>query len=385
MKRLFLLIIVIMLANQFILAQNQTAKKFVNVELFTNTWCGLCAFFDPDATATYQANKKDIHLITVYPNVPYPQCPFNQANPIDNNTRKEYYSVTGTPRTFTQGTQLNSGSTLLTESFIDSQVGQNSPLRVEVVETGSNTNKQVIVRVKSFDTPPSGDLRLFVAAVVENVDFNAQNGLTEHHNVLWKYLSSENGDAFSPATTGNTKSSFFTYNTNNLTHSSFQANEVYVIAFVQNYSSKTVINSGSSKDIVMDAVISEATCGNNDGAISLNLSGGSGFYTTQWANGAQTQNLTSVGSGSYNVKVTDNAGAEVYSTITVNCSTSCTPNLNFSGSQFLSSVYQAGETITSIATINANITYSAGERITLNTGFKTINTFNFNAKIEGCN
>lgn len=385
MKRLFPLIIIIILANQFTLAQNQTAKKYVNVELFSNTWCVLCASFDPAATATYQANKKDIHLITVHPNVPYPQCPFNQANPMDNNTRKEYYGVTGTPRTFTQGTQLNSGSTLLTESFIDSQVGQNSPLRIEVVETGPNTNKQVVVRVKSFDTPPSGDLRLFVAAVVENVDFNAQNGLTEHHNVLWQYLSSENGDTFSPATTGNTKSAFFTYNTNNLTHSSFRANEVYVIAFVQNYTNKAVINSGSSKDIIIDALISEATCGNNDGAVSLNLSGGSGSYTTQWANGAQTQNLTSIAAGNYNVKVTDNAGAEVYSTITVNCSTGCAPTLNFSGSQFISSTYQAGEKITSIATINANITYSAGERITLNTGFKTTNTFNFNAKIEGCN
>jgi len=47
MKRIFPLIIVLIIANQIILAQNQTAKKYVNVELFTNTWCGLCAFYDP--------------------------------------------------------------------------------------------------------------------------------------------------------------------------------------------------------------------------------------------------------------------------------------------------------------------------------------------------
>jgi len=202
---------------------------------------------------------------------------------------------------------------------------------------------------------------------------------------LWKYLSNENGDAFTPATSGNVSSAFFTYNTNNLTHPNFEPNEVYVIAFVQNYTSKEVINSGSSKDIVIDAVITEATCGSNNGAINLNLRGGTGFYTTNWSNGAQIQNLTALAAGNYAVRVTDNAGAEVNSTITVNCSNSCNPTFNFSGSQFISTVYQAGERITSNATINANITYRAGERITLNTGFKTTNTFNFKAEIEGCN
>jgi len=386
MKNLLpLLIFVFSFSFYSSLAQNQTAKKYVNVELFTNTWCGLCAFYDPDAIATYQANKKNIQLTTVYPNVPYPQCPFNQANPIDNNTRKEYYGVSSTPRTFTQGTQLNSGSNLLTQSFIDTQIGQNSPLRIEVLETGQSPNKGVYVYVKSFDTPPSGDLRLFAAAVVENVNFDAQNGLTEHHNVLWQYLSSENGDTFIPATVNNTSGAFYTYNTDNLTHTSYLANEVYVIAFVQNYLTKEVINSGSSKDIIIDAVVTEATCGNNNGAIDLSVRGGSGFYTTQWSNGTQTQDLTGLAVGDYTVTVTDNAGAEVYSTVKVNCITSCNPALNLSGTQFINEVYQAGEIITSNAIINANIIYNAGQRITLNTGFSTNNPYNFRAEIKGCN
>ncbi len=385
MRIFILLTIVTIFFSQIVTAQNQTAKKYVNVELFTNTWCGLCAFFDPAATATYQANKKDIHLTTIYPNVPYPQCPFNQANPLDNNTRKDYYGVTSTPRTFTQGTQLNSGSTLLTQSFIDTQTGQVSPLRVEVIEVGPSNNKQVFVYVKSFATPPAGNLRLFVAAVVENVDFEAQNGLTEHKNVLWQYLSNENGDVFTPAALGSTTSLLFNYNTDNLTHPSYEAGEVYVVVFVQNYTTKEIINSGSSKDIVIDAVVTNATCGNSDGAIDLNIRGGNGSYNFQWSSGSTTKDLAGISNGNYEVTVTDGAGAEVNSIITVDCINSCNPTFNFSGSQFINDVYQAGETITSNATINANVTYNAGKRITLTNGFSTSNPYAFQAVIEGCN
>jgi len=367
--------------------QNQTAKKYVNVELFTNTWCVLCAIHDPAASATYEANKQNIHLITIYPNVPYPQCPFNQANLLDNNTRKSYYGVTSTPRTFTQGTQINSGQNLLTQTFINTQIGQTSPLRVEVIETGPSTNKSVFVYVKSFDTPPTGDLRLFVAAVVEEVNFNAQNGLTEHNNVLWQYLTNENGDPISPASVGSTTSIFFTYNTNNLTHPSFQANEVYVVAFVQNYSTKEVTNSGSSKDIVVDASVTDATCGSNNGSIDITVRGGNGNYNVLWSNGVQSQDLTGLSNGNYTVTINDSAGAQVNSMITVNCNavSLCSAVRNFSGNQNIGSEYKAGQTITSTATINANINYSAGQRITLNNGFSTNNPYNFSAKIEGCN
>jgi len=274
---------------------------------------------------------------------------------------------------------------LLTQSFIDTQLGQTSPLRVEVIETGTIPNKSVFVYVKSFDTPPSGDLRLFVAAVVGNVSFDAQNGLTNHKNVLWKYLSSENGDVFSPASVDNTSSAFFSYNTNNLTHPSYEANEVYVIAFVQNYATKEVINSGSSKDIIIDAAVSNPTCGSSNGAIDLNLRGGNGLYNVQWSNGAQTGDLNGLAEGNYTVTVNDSAGAEVSSTVTVNCSSSCIQVDSYSGFQSTDETYQVDQKITSTATINANIIYSAGERITLNTGFRTLNPYNFQAKNEGCN
>jgi len=299
-------------------AQNQTTQKYIPVELLTNTWCSLCAIYDPPAMNTYLNNKKSVHLITYYPNVPYPQCPFNQANTTDNNARKNYYGITSTPRTKMYGTINGSSSNLLTQSNIDNNYGGNSPLRIEVLESGPTNNTAVTINVKTFDAPPSGDLRLFVAAIVEYTNFNAQNGLTEHYNTLWQFLSSENGDAFTPASLSSTNTYNYNYDTGNLTHPSFMASEVYVIAFIQEYNTQEVFNSGSSKDIIIDAIITDDACGDSSGAIDLNVSGGgTGNYNIFWSNGMQTEDLTNLSAGNYTVVVDDGADAETYSTITV--------------------------------------------------------------------
>jgi len=296
MKNLVASLFVIFCTTSFLFAQNQTAQKYINIELFTNTWCGLCAFYDPPAIATYMVNKKDIHLVTYYPDVPY-------------HARKNYYGVNATPRTFTLGTQQNTDVNLITQSNINANLGQTSPLRVEVIESGPSTNRTVNINIKSFDSPPAGDLRLFVATIVEHVDFTAENGLTEHDNVLWQFLSSEDGDVFSPANLCQT-------NTDNLTHPSYMANQVYTIAFVQDYTTKEVINSGSSKDIIIDALVTNDS-GSGDGAIDITLNGGDGNYNVLWSTGATMQDLNNLTAGNYTIVATDGAGAEVESIVTV--------------------------------------------------------------------
>ncbi len=48
--------------------------------------------------------------------------------------------------------------------------------------------------------------------------------------------------------------------------------------------------------------------GDNTGSVSVNVSGGTSPYTYNWSNGASTQNLTSVGAGTYTLTVTDANG-----------------------------------------------------------------------------
>ncbi len=303
-------------------AQEITAKRYVMMELFTNTFCGLCGIYDPAASATLDANLDNVHNITYYPNVPYPQCTFQQANPTDNNTRKSFYGVTGTPRSFTMGTDQNSGNSLFTQSTVDTHKGQDSPLRIAVDISGSGSMKSADVTLKSYDTPPSGDLRLFVAAVVKDVNFNAPNGIDDHSNVLWNILSSENGDPITLPSEGNEMTVTYNYNTSNITsaHPDFSANQVYIVAFVQNYATKAMINSGTSEDIILEIDACNPNMGTNDGSINVIASGGNGSYTYSWSNGMNMANLSNLSTGTYTLTVTDGVH-EVYSTITLDNNT----------------------------------------------------------------
>jgi hypothetical protein len=54
---------------------------------------------------------------------------------------------------------------------------------------------------------------------------------------------------------------------------------------------------------------SNVSCnGGSDGSVSISVSGGTAPYTYQWSNGAITQNLSSVGAGTYTVNITDANG-----------------------------------------------------------------------------
>jgi len=385
--RKFGLLTMCLLGTLLTIAQTQKVKKYVTIELFSNTFCGLCAFYDPPAIATYLQKKADVHLITIHPDVPFDDCPFYNANPTDNVARKIYYNVTATPRTFTNGTQLNLGNDLITETLIDNNNGEYSPLRIEIKETNLFNLKDVKVNVESFDTPPTGNLRLYVANVVELVNFNAQNGLTEHHNVLWQFLTSENGDAITPAGAGESITRSYQYDINNLSHSSFEANQVYTIAFIQNNDTKEVINSGSSKDIIIDADIANTDCGAAEGSIDLNIKGGNDNYSIFWEHGATTQNISNLTEGTYTVVITDTSGSSVANQFTVNCCAASVYVGNpFSGGMpVFDEIYQSAGTITSDASINRDTEFIAGERIILQSGFSTNNPYNFTARIANCN
>lgn len=60
-----------------------------------------------------------------------------------------------------------------------------------------------------------------------------------------------------------------------------------------------------------------ATCGANDGTISLTFSGGTAPYTFQWNNGSTVMNPTQLSAGTYNVTITDANGCSYTELATV--------------------------------------------------------------------
>ncbi|HRI28124.1 MAG TPA: hypothetical protein PK715_08730, partial [Chitinophagales bacterium] len=70
--------------------------------------------------------------------------------------------------------------------------------------------------------------------------------------------------------------------------------------------SVTITNNGSPIPSINN--ITNAACGNADGAVDINMIAGTQPYTYQWSNAATTQDLTGVAAGTYTVTVTDTNG-----------------------------------------------------------------------------
>ncbi len=62
---------------------------------------------------------------------------------------------------------------------------------------------------------------------------------------------------------------------------------------------------------ITSSLITDAVCGNNNGAINITVSGGSGTYTYLWSNSATTQDISALAAGNYSVTVNDGAGCSL--------------------------------------------------------------------------
>jgi gliding motility-associated-like protein len=77
------------------------------------------------------------------------------------------------------------------------------------------------------------------------------------------------------------------------------------------------IELGETSGPAVVASVTQATCSDNNGAIDLTVSGGVSPYTYSWSNGATTQDLGSLVSGSYTVTVTDSRGCSTVKIVKV--------------------------------------------------------------------
>ena len=68
----------------------------------------------------------------------------------------------------------------------------------------------------------------------------------------------------------------------------------------------------------MSFVEADATCGMNDGSLTVNASGGAGSYSYLWGDASTTMMDGSLAAGSYYVTVTDGTGCMSYSSGIVN-------------------------------------------------------------------
>lgn len=307
-------------------AQAQTAKKYVLLEKFTNTYCGLCAVYNPQADAIINANRDDVHHLVYYPSVPYNQCPIYQQNIPDYSERENYYSVPGTPRMYYLGIYSGSGPNMISQSDIDIQQGLTADVRLKVNENTSGSNSTVNTTIDVFSAPPSGDLRLFVAAVQADYYFPAANGEQNHLDVMRTFLTPNTGTVLNGLSVGSSQTFTHAYTID----PAWDINEMYIIAWVQNLTTNEIINSGSSHDIIIDVtnITDESCAGANNGSASINISGGENSnYSINWSNGMSTANVSNLAPGSYTVSVS-NGTQECWSEINIAAGSGASASIN---------------------------------------------------------
>ncbi len=244
MKKVNLLALLLLMAN---FAFSQTgAKRYIMLEHFTNTRCSICASQNPGFFNIIANFEDDVHHISYHPPFPYNNCLFYQANTAQNSARTTFYNILGTPRVVRNGAN-STPANQVTATILQGLQGQTSPIGFTVSET-SGASRTATVQVHTFgEAPSSGNLRLFVAVAEREIAYNSPNGETLHHNVFRKMLTNISGDAFTAAASGSTMTLSFPYTIEN----AWNADEIYVLAFVQNIDTKEVLNSGTRFDPVV--------------------------------------------------------------------------------------------------------------------------------------
>lgn len=228
-------------------------KKYVLLEHFTNSRCSVCASKNPAFYNLIDDYPDDIHHIAYHPPTPYPNCVFYLANTTENAGRASVYGLNGTPRVAINGALAPVSGVLLPPALLTSEFGETSPISITVTETGSGVARTAKIKVKSWATVPSGNYRLFAAVVEKTVNQNTPNGESVHHDVFRKMLPALDGTAFQAPAVGQEIEFTFDYTIG----AGWVADEVYVVAFIQDVSTKEVLNSGTRFDAPVTSAAAE--------------------------------------------------------------------------------------------------------------------------------
>jgi len=249
MKKLLFLLIALFFVS-FSEAQ-VTAKKYLLIEHFTNSNCSTCASRNPAlfnliGQAQY---ADDVHHVTVHPMFPFQNCVFYQANKPENAAWTALYPIQGTPTLVLNGATQSPSNPLLSVSKLQTYLNQTSPLHVKVTETGPNAARMVTVTTKALDEIPAGDYKIFVAILEKTVNQTTGNGESVHRNVFRKMLTAVSGDDFTVPAAGQ----LATFNYEYSILGTWNPDEVYVLAFVKDVTTKQVLNSGTRFDPVLSS------------------------------------------------------------------------------------------------------------------------------------
>jgi hypothetical protein len=171
--------------------------------------------------------------------------PMYLANTSMNQARNNYYGNNYTPHMFTNGTDSGSNTTNWKndpKNFLN-DVGLHE---IKISGTQSGHSIDFTISSSAVKNSEEGvDVRLFVATVMDRVNYpNSYNGLTDHHSSVIELLLGNTGKKISYINGVDYIENFnWSIPDSWLSHRliSFDNNDLSVIAWVQDYTSKQIL------------------------------------------------------------------------------------------------------------------------------------------------
>lgn len=246
MNRLRSLTVIIICILFSISNANAQARKYPLFEHFTQASCGPCAAQNPSFSAVYNQNESDVHHIAYHTSWPGTD-PMYSANPAESNAITSYYGVSGVPSIFIDGDAIPAGPVGVNQQMIDDEIALTSPIIVYVNETTDGTTRNVSVKITTVGTVPSGSYRIKAAAVEKLITYGSapgSNGEKEFPNVFRLFLNGSSGEVITLPAEGSSATYDFSYTLD----AGWNAEEIYSLVWIQDYSTKDILNSGASND-----------------------------------------------------------------------------------------------------------------------------------------
>lgn len=246
------------------------APKYVVLEQFTQASCGPCAAQNPAFDANILVpNANKVRHIAVHTSWPGTD-PMYTHNTAENGARTSFYGVNSVPHVIMMGNQKKGQPSAFTQFDIDNEINKGSPVKITVSDTKVGTTHTAVVTVSSWATPPSGSYTLRTAIVENPITYTnapGTNGEKLFPNVFRKMLPNTTGDPITLPSAGNSVSYTYTYTEN----AAWVMNNIHLVAFVQENSTKEILNSGSTKDPVVNGSVTPPTVMVKQGTSSFNI------------------------------------------------------------------------------------------------------------------
>lgn len=231
------------------------AKKYPLFEHFTQASCGPCASQNPFFQDVYYANESNVHHVAYHTSWPGTDPMYN-FNPGESDAMVDYYGVSGVPDMYQNGVGIG-GPAGVTQDIINNLLSETSPIRIMVTESTVGTTRNVHIEVVTVGTVPAGTYKLKAAVVEHLIDYVSApgtNGETEFPNVFRESITGTSGVSITPAAIGSSVSFDYSYELDPI----YVEEEIYALAWVQNSSTKEVLNSGSAMDPDIEVINNSA-------------------------------------------------------------------------------------------------------------------------------